>query len=63
MLTRSLSWSGLIYNNLKANYSFLFKDIYTDTIDNNFIENVVDEPQMILEVILDDIDVIKIVET
>ena len=43
--------------------NFLVRSVYTDTIDNEFIEDVVDEPQITLMAMLDGMDITEIVET
>ncbi|CAB5309920.1 unnamed protein product [Rhizophagus irregularis] len=42
--------------------SYLFENLQAETIDDNFIEEVVDEPQITLKVILDGIDTSNIIE-
>ncbi|RGB28494.1 hypothetical protein C1646_767751 [Rhizophagus diaphanus] len=43
--------------------SYLFEDLCSDIIEDNFIEDVVDEPQTKLKVLLNDMNTSKIVET
>ncbi|CAB5184916.1 unnamed protein product [Rhizophagus irregularis] len=42
--------------------SYLFENLQAETIDDNFIEEVVDEPQITLKAILDGIDTSNIIE-
>ena len=51
-------------NNLiiRCLYRFLLQDLQTETIDNNFIEDIVDEPQITLKAILDGMDTSNIIE-
>jgi hypothetical protein len=44
-------------------YTFIIQDLESDTINEDFIENVVDEPQITLQSLLDGIEHARVIET